>query len=122
MPYTLITLRACARGKVIGSVNIKITRSEKRLKHPGGQQEQMVVSGEKKCLFLLLNARHSPRALQIVQLYWPRMLTIPIPCVEHMLKLSVGKGRQEINCSTCQTWVGTATSLSGVYNASYTVL
>ena len=39
----------------------------------------------------------------------------------HMLELSIGKGRQVINSSECQAWVGTATALSGVFKASYTI-
>ena len=50
-----------------------------------------------------------------------------MPCADvlirlHMLELGVGKGHQVTHCSTCQTWVGTATALSEVFSASHTVL
>ena len=107
----LITLHACTRGKVIGSVVIVImsTKITKSQKMGIGQNAlhvcRQTVEVAKKYPMFASNRLGHPWTLQIVHFHWPRLSTTH-PCATVHARSRIGKGHPR-QCTALQPTQGT---------------
>jgi hypothetical protein len=79
--YYIITLRACARGKVIGSVRPSVTTKIARSRHLSDPYVQSIRRRCRKTGFILLRiVWQDPRASQTLRFHWPCLSILPTMC------------------------------------------